>query len=137
MVHFQINIRLAQAVFQSHDPPPNRRSSRHEPVEGQLASYPNLGPRLVAPSGGCFTGLAAGANHALSVSFDPLLAGLFERVVQINLFGTNGSGFNGGLGTFNVTFKGAVSPSAVPVPAAVWLLGSALFGLMGARRRAA
>ena len=84
-----------------------------------------------------FTGLAAGANHALSVSFDPLLAGLFERVVQINLFGTNGSGFNGGLGTFNVTFKGAVSPSAVPVPAAVWLLGSALFGLVGVRRRTA
>ena len=80
-----------------------------------------------------FTGLAAGANHALSVSFDPLVAGLFERVVQINLFGTNASGFNGDLGSFNVTFKGA----AVPVPAAVWLLGSGLLGLMGARRRIA
>ena len=84
-----------------------------------------------------FTGLAAGANQALSVSFDPLVAGLFERVVQINLFGTNASGFNGGLRAFNVTFKGAVSPSVVPVPAAVWLLGSGLFGLMGARRRIA
>ena len=56
-------------------------------------------------------------------------------MVQINLFGENASGFNGALPTFNVTFKGAVSPSTVPVPAAVWMLGSGLFGLWGTRRR--
>ena len=64
-----------------------------------------------------------------SASFDPLLSGLFERVVQINLFSQNASGFNGALSTFNLTFKGAVSPSTVP--AAVWMLGSGLLGLWG------
>ena len=82
-----------------------------------------------------FSGLAAGANHALSVSFDPLIVGLFEQIVEIDLFSQNASGFNGSVGSFNVVFKGAVS--AVPVPAAVWLLGSGLLGLWGARRRLA
>ena len=82
-----------------------------------------------------FSGLAAGANHALSVSFDPLIVGLFEQIVEIDLFGQNASGFNGSVGSFNVVFRGAVS--AVPVPAAVWLLGSGLLGLWGARRRLA
>jgi hypothetical protein len=84
-----------------------------------------------------FTGLTAGASHALSVSFDPLVGGLFEQVVRINLFGQNASGFLGGLGAFNVTLKGIVTPSTVPVPPAMWLLGSALFGLVGVRRRVA
>ncbi|MBI2799678.1 MAG: choice-of-anchor D domain-containing protein [Gammaproteobacteria bacterium] len=84
-----------------------------------------------------FTGLNAGAAHSLSASFDPLVVGTFEQVVQINLFGDNASGFHGGLGSFTVTFKGAVSPSTVPLPAAVWLLGSGLLGLWGTRRRRA
>lgn len=84
-----------------------------------------------------FTGLTAGAAHTLSVSFDPLVGGIFEQVGQINLFGENVSGFNGGVGSFNVTFKGTVLPSAVRVPAAVWMLGMGLFGLWGARRRVA
>lgn len=36
---------------------------------------------------------------------------------------------------FNATFEGQAMPSAVPVPAAAWLLGSGLLGLVGVSRR--
>lgn len=35
------------------------------------------------------------------------------------------------------TFENELVPSIIPVPAAAWLFGSALFGLLGLRRRAA
>lgn len=37
--------------------------------------------------------------------------------------------------TFNVVSNWTVSPSAVPVPATVWLFGSGLIGLVGAGRK--
>ena len=79
-----------------------------------------------------FSGLAAGDARDLSVTFDPLVVGLFEQVVRINLFGENASGFHGTLGSFELTLRADVQ--AVPVPGAVWLFGSALT-LLGARRR--
>ena len=67
-------------------------------------------------------------------------------------FGTSASGFMGfvitdsstisslqftssGDDTFNVDNARLVTPNAVPVPAAVWLMGSALMGLIGIGRR--
>ncbi len=41
-------------------------------------------------------------------------------------------GFNA---VFNLTSPGLITPSAVPVPAAVWLFGSGLLGLVGVARR--
>ena len=40
-------------------------------------------------------------------------------------------------GIFSFTGQGIIAPAAVPVPAAVWLFGSALFGLFGMKRKAA
>lgn len=40
-------------------------------------------------------------------------------------------------GTWTLTTQGELSYAPVPVPAAVWMFGSALIGLIGARRRAA
>jgi hypothetical protein len=77
--------------------------------------------------------LGAGDAHDLSVSFNPLVVGLFEQVVRINLFGENASGFHGSLGTFELTLRADVQ--AVPVPGAVWLFGSALAGIAGWSRR--
>ena len=37
--------------------------------------------------------------------------------------------------SFSFTGNGVIAPAAVPVPAAVWLFGSALFGLIGMRRK--
>ena len=82
-----------------------------------------------------FNGLAAGTGHTMSVGFEPLVVGLFEQVVRINLFGENVSGFHGSLGTFELTLRADVQP--VPVPAAVWLFSSALAGIAGLRRRKA
>ena len=36
---------------------------------------------------------------------------------------------------FNITLNGVAAPSAIPVPAAVWLFGSGLLGLVGVARR--
>ena len=80
-----------------------------------------------------FSGLAAGGAHDLTVGFNPLVVGLFEQVVRINLFGENASGYHGTLGTFELTLRADVQ--AVPVPAAVWLFGSALAGIAGLSRR--
>jgi hypothetical protein len=80
-----------------------------------------------------FAALGAGDAHDLSVSFNPLVVGLFEQVVRINLFGENASGFHGSLGTFELTLRADVQ--AVPVPGAVWLFGSALAGIAGWSRR--
>ena len=80
-----------------------------------------------------FSGLAAGGAHDLTVGFNPLVVGLFEQVVRINLFGENASGYHGTLGTFELTLRADVQ--AVPVPGAVWLFGSALAGIAGLRRR--
>ena len=80
-----------------------------------------------------FNALQAGDGRSLTVGFNPLVTGLFEQVVRINLFGENASGYRGNLGTFELTLRADVQ--AVPVPAAVWLLGSALAGIAGLRRR--
>ena len=82
-----------------------------------------------------FNALQAGNGRTMSVSFEPLVAGLFEHVVRINLFGENASGFHGSLGTFELTLRADVQ--AVPVPGAVWMFGSALLGIAGLRRRKA
>jgi hypothetical protein len=81
-----------------------------------------------------FSGLAAGSSRTLSVHFDPLTAGLFERVVTVNLFSHNASGYDGAIGQFKLSFRAEVAP--VPVPAAVWLFGSALAALVYRRHRA-
>ena len=44
-----------------------------------------------------------------------------------------GGAFNGQTGTYDVSGTGAIS--AVPLPAAVWLMGSGLLGLVGVARR--
>ena len=80
--------------------------------------------------------ILAGDSHALSISFNPLTAGLFDDLISLNLFGFNASGFDQQLGSFKLNLQGNILPSAVPLPAGVWLLGSALVGLVGARRRA-
>ncbi|MGE3847942.1 MAG: beta strand repeat-containing protein, partial [Gammaproteobacteria bacterium] len=80
-----------------------------------------------------FGGLVAGDARGLTVGFDPLLVGLFEQVVNINLYGENSSGFRGDLGSFELTLRANVN--AVPVPGAVWMLGSGLLALLGVRRR--
>ena len=80
-----------------------------------------------------FSGLVAGDAHDLTVAFNPLVVGLFEQVVRINLYGENASGFHGKLGSVELTLRADVQ--AVPVPAAVWLFGSALAGIAGLSRR--
>ncbi len=79
--------------------------------------------------------LAAGDAHNLSVVLDTLVSGNFQDVFTLNLFSTNASGFDLQIGSLSVTLKGVVTPAAVPVPGAVWMLGSALAGLAGMRRR--
>jgi hypothetical protein len=45
------------------------------------------------------------------------------------------AGFSIGLSAQDVGYSVTLTPSAVPVPAAVWLFGSGLLGLVGIRRK--
>ena len=67
--------------------------------------------------GGAFTGTTSGSNF--TASWTSLIVG---------------GPFNGQTGTYNVSGTYAVAP-AVPVPAAIWLMGSGLIGLVGVARR--
>ena len=89
------------------------------------------------------------------VSFDAQLSGTLLpgsyilALTQFNFFPSSiNSTFNGGLGSgvnWSVTFIGADDAiitardgvSAVPVPTAAWLFGSAMLGLIGFRRKLA
>lgn len=97
---------------------------------------------------------APGANF-VNTSVDLSLLANFTGTVEFRLIQVGGAAANGGAtgtaGTFRVSnyfnpadtggvsFTGTlIPPSApVPLPAAVWLLGSALLGLAGLRRRVA
>lgn len=66
-----------------------------------------------------------------------LAATIDDNGLKTMLFGIDLlTGQASALGTFNGTLNGlAAAPSAVPVPAAAWLFGTALFGFAGFRRK--
>ena len=83
-----------------------------------------------------FSGLATtDSTRMLEVSLNPMVAGVFEQVVRINLYGENASGFRGSLGTYEVTLRALVQTAPVPLPAPLWLFGGALGTLLAMRRR--
>lgn len=67
--------------------------------------------------GGAFTGTGDGSNF--TINWTSLIVG---------------GPFNGQVGTYNVTGT-YTTAAAVPVPAAAWLMGSGLMGLVGVARR--
>ncbi|MGE0432709.1 MAG: choice-of-anchor D domain-containing protein [Planctomycetota bacterium] len=82
-----------------------------------------------------FSGLATtDSTRMLEVSLNPMVAGLFEQVVRINLYGENASGFRGSLGTYELSLRALVEPAPVPLPAPAWLFGGALGTLLALRR---
>lgn len=87
-----------------------------------------------------FTGITAGATlNSLTVSFDSstLATGDYFATVLFNGLSQNASGFSGALAPIALKLQGHIEASVVPVPAAVWMLGSGLFGLCAMRRRIA
>lgn len=88
-------------------------------------------PVLGLPTGGAIdawstTSIVGGNNVTVSVLNNTSLnAGTYVLELRGSVSGTLGGSYSGVL---NVT--------AVPVPAAAWLMGSALAGLLGVRRRA-
>jgi hypothetical protein len=82
---------------------------------------------------GNYKGFVSGGNPSLQ----PNLAALgTDEFVDIYLYSYDLT-TPGDTGVLRINSTGQVdlNPSAVPVPAAVWLLGSGLFGLIGIRRR--
>lgn len=65
------------------------------------------------------------------------LNGSGELLLSGDLLWTSGFGYAGLLGANTSTVVGSfnLAPSAVPVPAAVWLFGSGLIGLLGVTRK--
>lgn len=87
---------------------------------------------------GLFSNLGSGANNAFTAGFTATGLGLLSQVYTLT-FGDNTSGAGVGFlsgETLTLTLKGT-GISAVPVPAAVWLMGSAMAGLFSFRKRKA
>ncbi|MBK8960484.1 MAG: choice-of-anchor D domain-containing protein [Proteobacteria bacterium] len=82
-----------------------------------------------------FSDLAAGDSHALGINLEPLVIGLFEQVLRMHLYGGNGGGYHGDLGSFEITLRASVQAAPVPLPAPLWLLGAGLASLALRRRR--
>ena len=102
---------------------------------------------------GAFSGsgstLPATVSGVMNSSPTPVFSSLFANDVltkpsggttNFQFFGTNGqawqfTGSGTSQGTFSFTGNGTWQVAPVPVPAAVWLFGSGLFGLVGLARR--
>jgi hypothetical protein len=70
----------------------------------------------------------------ISLVFDPPLTP--TQSTSLNLDFVGGSKWSlGGTGTNNLFISGGISPVVVPLPAAVWLFGSGLVGLIGVARK--
>jgi len=83
-----------------------------------------------------------GTNRMMmQVNFDPATALVNDGLSQVNLATLNRAtgDFQSGLNQFGLsqypTTMASASMSAVPIPAAVWLFGSGLLGLIGIARR--
>ena len=84
-----------------------------------------------------FTDFAAGQSEALSVMFDPTSTGLFEEVIDLAGIGHNASGYSESLPA-TLTLEARVTSSVpTPEPGTLAILGTALAGLAGVRRRRA
>lgn len=100
----------------------------------------NVGPNDVSRS--------AGTGDALSFRYDPNIIwpnngdeayfiSTFSNAVDFDLTGsiTISAQNDPGASVFSTVLSGTAAPSIVPVPAAVWLFGSGLLGLIGLARR--
>lgn len=85
------------------------------------APVPSIGSAYAVSTIDCIVGMSAGVCDG--IAGDPMVSGPFT--------GFN-AGFNGTATVTNMTM-----PATVPVPAAAWLLGSGLLGLVGVARRKA
>ncbi len=92
--------------------------SANRSVDGNFLNYRYSPSLILPPDEGLFLSVVTDAQN-----FD--LSGIFIVYAQ-NDFGA---------GDYGVRIQNVSAPSAVPLPAAVWLFGSGLIGLMGIGRR--
>lgn len=126
----------------------NTASGTHGAITGQFSdvwqlSFPTPNAVVSLTAGG-FSGF--NVEYNLDNSSNYITAGIINNgggnwsILPPVLLGINsplfvrlsGAGTNG---QYALNIQNAGSPSAVPVPAAVWLFGSALMGLVGVSRR--
>jgi hypothetical protein len=83
-----------------------------------------------------FTDLAQGGEQAFLASFDTANVGSFLEIYTLTLSDADiGAAASRSSYTLELTLRGEVIASTVPVPDAVWLFGSGLLGLAGIARR--
>jgi hypothetical protein len=94
----------------------------------------------IAATGGqdWFTGLTATINDPLAANNPNFAIAMVNASTGADNISMSGTALNNTSGNWrfdNVVISGTAAVAAVPVPAAVWLFGSALAGFMGFNRR--
>jgi hypothetical protein len=110
-------------------------SGNWDPVSSFFTGVDSTGP-------GSISGLYVGSWDGLSglqaigqLNFT-LGTGVSNSIISLDAAAIGGSWSSYDIGDFTNTYEGAIiNPSAVPVPAALWLFGSGLLGLVGVARR--
>ncbi len=75
------------------------------------------------------------ADDGVTTAFDLATIGFSTPVQAIKIVGLDNLGGSPGFDVVNVkVLPGSIGPPSVPVPAAVWLFGSGLLGLIGMRK---
>jgi len=78
------------------------------------------------------------ANDGISTAFDLASIGFLDPVQAIKIVGLDSLGGSPGFDVVNIkVLPGSIGPAPVPVPAAVWLFGSGLIGLLGVKKNKA
>jgi hypothetical protein len=79
---------------------------------------------------GVFTQLTVNGKNNINQS------GIFSSMVKAgDMFGFRANSLNSKFGAATTTISNFSAPSQVPVPAAIWLIGAPLMGLLGKKRK--
>jgi hypothetical protein len=79
------------------------------------------------------SGAVVNTLAGINLSFCPVCQAFTGQLVSVGNVGAQWVAFDGT--PYTEVYNIAVTPSAIPVPAAVWLFGSGLLGLVGVARR--
>lgn len=122
----------ARIVRLDTSPNPSYTNGNYDAIAGTAAQLGNSGASVVDGWTKTQTSLPGGSNYySVLLNQKQFAGGLYGLQIR----GLVGTSNQGGTDVFSGSYGGSISFTPVPLPAAVWLLGSGLLGVAGLGRR--